>query len=53
MMRPRVTPRLLEARRQVRIARTDLYLAKMNLVRAIREVEEIVYPPKPGRRQAG
>lgn len=51
---PKVThSRLLEARRQVRIARVDFYLAKTKLIRAMREAEDLMYPPKPGRKQAG
>lgn len=47
--------KLLEARRQIHIARIDLYLAKTNLVRAMRIAEDLIYPPQPAmtRKQAG
>lgn len=49
------TQKLLEARRKVRIARVDLYLAKTNLIRAMRIAEDLIYPPQPAmtRKQAG
>ena len=54
-MKAQPTLPLLRAQRELRIARIDLYLAKAKLVRAIREVEGLVYPPPPAltRKQAG
>lgn len=34
---------LVYARRQVRVARRDLYLAKVRLLRAMRTAEELLY----------
>ena len=50
-----IAPELRCARRALRIARTDLWLAKVRMLKAAREVETLLYPkPNPlTSKQAG
>ena len=47
-----MTSEILAARRELRIAMLDLWIAKVRALRAMNRAERALYPVKPGRPQA-